>query len=228
MDIDSSTDGDGDTTMGGVEDELYPGSTRSKISEVVSNLVKPDQTSTSNTGKHLVFSCWTTTLDHLEDALVARRLQFVRIDGKRSDTQRESAIDSFQSDPGLRVMLLSIGVGSAGLNLTAASHVHIVEPQWNPMVEEQAAARVHRIGQERDVSIIRYIVKDSIEERIRDRQKHKLKVAEGANASQDSIEDIRNASILTEYPASIATQNLLELDFLLLEIPLLQEQLAPY
>jgi SWI/SNF-related matrix-associated actin-dependent regulator of chromatin subfamily A3 len=50
------------------------------------------------------------------------------------------------------------------LNLTAASHVHIVEPQWNPMVEEQAAARVHRIGQERDVSIIRYIVKDSIEE----------------------------------------------------------------
>jgi SWI/SNF-related matrix-associated actin-dependent regulator of chromatin subfamily A3 len=50
------------------------------------------------------------------------------------------------------------------LNLTAASHVHLIEPQWNPMVEEQAAARVHRIGQTKEVTVWRYIVQDSIEE----------------------------------------------------------------
>ena len=50
------------------------------------------------------------------------------------------------------------------LNLTAATHVHIVEPQWNPMVEVQAAARVDRLDQDKDIVILRYIVKDSVEE----------------------------------------------------------------
>ena len=53
---------------------------------------------------------------------------------------------------------------SKRLNLTAATHVHIVEPQWNPMVEVQAAARVDRLDQDKDILILRYIVKDSVEE----------------------------------------------------------------
>ncbi|KAL2041204.1 hypothetical protein N7G274_006149 [Stereocaulon virgatum] len=67
-------------------------------------------------------------------------------------------------------MLLTFGSGFAGLNLKAATHMHIVEPQWNPMVEAQAAARVDRPDQDKDVVIIRYIVKDSIEELIKARQ----------------------------------------------------------
>ena len=53
---------------------------------------------------------------------------------------------------------------SKRLNLTAATHVHIVEPQWNPMVEAQAAARVDRLDQDKDIVILRYIVKNSVEE----------------------------------------------------------------
>jgi hypothetical protein len=81
-------------------------------------------------------------------------------------------------------MLITLGTGAIGwvvhipnkrqqfkatinnfrLNLTAASQVHIIEPHWNPMIEEQAASRVHRIGQNREVTINRYIVRDSVEE----------------------------------------------------------------
>ncbi|MCJ1348150.1 hypothetical protein MMC31_006381 [Peltigera leucophlebia] len=84
----------------------------------------------------------------------------------------------FSSEPDLRVMLLSTGCGSVGLNLTAASYVHTVEPQWNPMVEAQAAARVDRLNQTKNIVIIRYIVERSIEERIQTRQKRKILSAE--------------------------------------------------
>jgi len=60
------------------------------------------------------------------------------------------------------------------LDLTAASHVHLLEPQWNPMAEEQALDRVHRLGQTRDVTTIRYIVKNSIEEYVLKTQKAKI------------------------------------------------------
>ena len=111
-------------------------------------------------------------------------MAYARIDGSLDLNQRRRAIEIFQSEPDLRIMLLSFGSGSVGsvasralntapclkltmnrsLNLTAATHVHLVEPQWNPMVETQAAARVDRLDQNRDVVILRYIVKNSIEE----------------------------------------------------------------
>ncbi|KAJ5740687.1 Helicase C-terminal [Penicillium malachiteum] len=75
-------------------------------------------------------------------------------------------------------MLASIGTIAEGVDLTVASCVHIVEPHWNPMVEAQALDRVHRMGQRRDVSITRYIVKDSIENYVQEIQKGKLEMAQ--------------------------------------------------
>jgi SWI/SNF-related matrix-associated actin-dependent regulator of chromatin subfamily A3 len=132
----------------------------------------------------LVFSYWKGTLNILESILNGRGMSYTRIDGGSSVEQRIKAIDRFQTDPTVKIMLLTLGTGSVGLvnhcfqdkpvsssilierslNLTAASHVHLIEPHWNPMVEEQAAARVHRIGQNKPVTIWRYIVQDSIEE----------------------------------------------------------------
>ncbi|KAH9217258.1 putative SWI/SNF-related matrix-associated actin-dependent regulator of chromatin subfamily A member 3-like 3 [Leptodontidium sp. 2 PMI_412] len=87
-----------------------------------------------------------------------------RIDGKTSLTQRKEALSAFQSDDSVRVILVSITCGGAGLDPTAGSRAYLLEPHWNPMVEEQALCRVHRVGQERNVTTIRYLMRDSFEE----------------------------------------------------------------
>ena len=115
---------------------------------------------------------------------------FVRIDGKVNQKDRNAAINLFRTDSSIRVMLLSISCGAVGyvenvsyiqssslfyerfgltfsghsLDLTVASRVFLMEPQWNPMIEEQALDRVYRIGQTKHVTTVRYIVKDSFEE----------------------------------------------------------------
>ncbi len=79
-------------------------------------------------------------------------------------SQRKYALDAFvSSESGCSIMLATMGAAGEGIDLTAATSVHIVEPHWNPMAEDQAVDRVHRIGQKCDVEIVRYIVKDSIE-----------------------------------------------------------------
>ena len=77
-------------------------------------------------------------------------------------------------------MLLSLKAGGIGLNLTAADHVFLVDPWWNPAVEDQAADRAHRIGQERPVMVYRLVAKDTVEERILDLQAHKRHLAAAA------------------------------------------------
>lgn len=167
-----------------------------KICAVIGNLLKLQQERHQDGTpiKSLVFSVWTTTLDMLESALSSHRLSYSRIDGSRSLEQRSAAIHDFKTDPGLRIMLLTFGTGSVGLNLTPATHVHLVEPQWNPMVEIQAAARVDRLDQENDVVILRYIVDESIEKLIRARQNRKIWLARltsssGINDEADIIDD---------------------------------------
>ena len=76
------------------------------------------------------------------------------------------------------MFLLSIKAGGVGLNLTAANYVFILDPWWNPFVERQAVARAHRMGQQNKVTVIRFIAKDSIEEKILKLQVEKLHMAE--------------------------------------------------
>lgn len=126
----------------------------------------------------LVFSQWTSLLDLIEPHLNAAAIGFVRLDGTTRD--RAKVVEQFQNDNGPPVMLLSLKAGGTGLNLTAADHVFLVDPWWNPAVEEQAADRAHRIGQDKPVLVYRLVAKDTVEERILELQAKKRSLADSA------------------------------------------------
>ncbi|KAE9378355.1 hypothetical protein N431DRAFT_541839 [Stipitochalara longipes BDJ] len=112
----------------------------------------------------VVFSFWTSTLDLVQQILDVNEITYTRIDGKMSLAKRTEYMRLFQTDDTVRVILVSITCGGAGLDLTAASRAYLLEPQWNPMIEEQALCRVHRVGQQRKVTTIRYLMRGSFEE----------------------------------------------------------------
>jgi len=114
--------------------------------------------------KALVFSQWTSLLDLVEPGLRTRGINWLRLDGSTRD--RGGVVENFQQDSGPPVMLLSLRAGGTGLNLTAADHVFLLDPWWNPAVEQQAADRAHRIGQDRPVVLHRLIARDTVEEGI--------------------------------------------------------------
>jgi SNF2 family DNA or RNA helicase len=114
--------------------------------------------------KALVFSQWTSLLDLIEPALAGAEMPFTRLDGATRD--RAEVVSRFQSDDGPPVMLVSLKAGGTGLNLTAADHVFLCDPWWNPAVEAQAADRTHRIGQTRPVFVYRLVAANTVEERI--------------------------------------------------------------
>ncbi|TVY66693.1 putative ATP-dependent helicase [Fusarium oxysporum f. sp. cubense] len=126
--------------------------------------------------KSVVFSYWTKMLDLVQRALLQANLLFERIDGQYSIKQREKALSRFANDPCCTVMLATIGSGGEGIDLTSANNVHLLEPHWNPMAEEQAIARVHRIGQQRHVTATKYITPDSIEEYVQSIQVKKTQL----------------------------------------------------
>ncbi|MGE0545937.1 MAG: SNF2-related protein [Kofleriaceae bacterium] len=126
----------------------------------------------------LVFSQWTSLLDLIEPHLRSAEIPFVRLDGSTVD--RASVVNEFQSETGPPVMLLSLKAGGTGLNLTAADHVFLVDPWWNPAVEDQAADRAHRIGQDKPVMVYRMVARDTVEERILELQARKRRLADAA------------------------------------------------
>jgi SNF2 family DNA or RNA helicase len=128
--------------------------------------------------KALVFSQWTSLLNLVEPHLNDARLPFLRLDGSTRD--RAGVVGAFQAEDGPPVLLISLKAGGTGLNLTAADHIFLLDPWWNPAVEEQAADRAHRIGQERPVMIYRLVAEETVEERILDLQRRKREIADAA------------------------------------------------
>jgi len=125
--------------------------------------------------RSLIFSQWTSYLDLIERELVARGIRISRIDG--STQNRAEVVCEFQDPAGPSIMLLSLKAGGVGLTLTAADHVFIMDPWWNPSVEDQAADRAHRIGQQNPVLIHRLVASDTLEEKILLLQKKKQDLA---------------------------------------------------
>ncbi|KAK0635998.1 SNF2 family N-terminal domain-containing protein [Bombardia bombarda] len=136
----------------------------SKVKAVLQNLTSAATDYNGNQIKSVVFSSWTGMLDLLEKALSSEGLIYQRIDGTKPLQRRWEAIRSFKENPSCQVLLATLGSAGVGLDLTEASHVHLVEPSWNPMLERQALDRVHRMGQTRPVKAFRYIVEGFIEE----------------------------------------------------------------
>lgn len=116
--------------------------------------------------KTLIFSLWTTFLDMLEPPLRAARFKYTFYNGGMKTDNRTAAVQTFMTNPELEVMLISLCAGNCGLNLTAANHVILAEPFWNPFTEEQAIDRAHRIGQRKKVTVYRILAKDTIEDHI--------------------------------------------------------------
>ena len=143
--------------------------------------------------KALVFSQWTRLLDLIEPPLQAAGMAFTRLDG--STRNRDQVVDAFQDLSGPPIMLVSLKAGGTGLNLTAADTVFLLDPWWNPAVEEQAADRTHRIGQHRPVLVQRLITEDTVEQRILALQESKrdlarIAVDEGQKAAGLTREDL--------------------------------------
>jgi non-specific serine/threonine protein kinase len=114
----------------------------------------------------LVFSQFTSFLDLVEEALLAEKIPFLRLDGATAVGKRKKLVEGFQASKQAEVFLLSLKAGGQGLNLTKASYVYHLDPWWNPAVENQASDRAHRIGQENKVSITRILMRHTIEEKM--------------------------------------------------------------
>lgn len=120
----------------------------------------------------LVFSQFTTMLDIIEKEIRSKNIAYSRLDGGTPQKQRSKIIDDYNEGQAT-VFLISLKAGGTGLNLTAADTVIHCDPWWNPSVEEQASARVYRIGQKNCVQIIYLIAKGTIEEKINDVKQRK-------------------------------------------------------
>uniref|UniRef100_A0ACD5V1J1 Uncharacterized protein n=1 Tax=Avena sativa TaxID=4498 RepID=A0ACD5V1J1_AVESA len=130
--------------------------------------------------KSIVFSQFTCFFDLLETPLSQKGIKFLRFDGKLGQKHREKVLKEFSESQDKLVLLMSLKAGGVGLNLTAASNVFLMDPWWNPAVEEQAIMRIHRIGQKRAVHVRRFIVKDTVEERMQQVQARKQRMISGA------------------------------------------------
>ena len=185
--------------------ERYDGP-HTKTKALIEDLLKSKALSEANPDdapyKSVVFSGWTSHLDLIELALNQAGINFTRLDGSMSRTARTTAMDRFREDNSVQVILVSIMAGGLGLNLTAGNSVYVMEPQYNPAAEAQAVDRVHRLGQKRPVRTVRYIMKDSFEEKMLELQEKKMKLAslsmdgskklDKAEAARQKLMDLRS------------------------------------
>jgi superfamily II DNA or RNA helicase len=137
--------------------------------------------------KVLVFSSFVKHLELYRQSFDDQQIPYSWLTGSQQSKSRESAIKVFSERDDVQAFFISIKAGGAGLNLTAADYVFLLDPWWNPSTEQQAIARAHRIGQEKHVIAIKFISKDTIEEKILKLQQKKAKLA------QDIIGDIQKA-----------------------------------
>ncbi|MGN8056956.1 DEAD/DEAH box helicase [Pedobacter sp. 22163] len=146
--------------------------------------------------KVLVFSQFVKHLDIFKKHFEAEHIPFAYLDG--ATRNRGEIVSEFQQNTELKVFLISIKAGGVGLNLTQADYVFILDPWWNPAVEQQAIDRTHRIGQDKKVFIYKFIAKDTVEEKILALQNRKKSLANSLITTEESFfkslskEDIRD------------------------------------
>jgi SNF2 family DNA or RNA helicase len=177
-------------------DKTYiPSAKINKTIELIKEIKENDPTE-----KTLVFSQFTSLLDLVEVPLHRERISYQRYDGSMKMDERADAVNAFMLDPNENVMLVSLKAGNAGLNLWKASQVIILDPFWNPFIEEQAVDRAHRMPQPREVYVHRIIVPETVEDRI--------------VAIQDRKREVINAALDEKASKSLTRLNLNELKYL--------------
>jgi non-specific serine/threonine protein kinase len=137
--------------------------------------------------KALVFSQFLGMLALIKEQLTKLGIDYEYFDGSSTIQERERAIERFQNDPKCSVFLISLKAGGVGLNLTAADYVYIVDPWWNPAVEQQAIDRTHRIGQTKNIFAYRMICNDTVEDKILKLQDRKRSLAKELISDEDGF-----------------------------------------
>ncbi|PHH59101.1 hypothetical protein CDD81_3796 [Ophiocordyceps australis] len=147
--------------------------------------------------KSVVFSQFTSFLSLIEPALERAKMHHLRLDGSMAQRARAAVLQQFGDRQGFTVLLISLRAGGVGLNLTSAGRVFMMDPWWSFAVEAQAIDRVHRLGQEDEVRVVRFIVRESVEERMLRVQERKKFIASSLGMMSDEekklqrIEDIK-------------------------------------
>jgi SNF2 family DNA or RNA helicase len=165
----------------GLVDSAFMHHSSSKIEFLIERLVELGAAG----HRALVFSQFTSLLQIVSARLRAQRISFDYLDGRTRD--RGAVVDRFQAPTGAQVFLISLRAGGAGLNLTAADYVFLLDPWWNPAVEAQAIDRVHRIGQQRPVTAYRLVAQDTIETKMQLLQEKKRGLVQGLFGDQAGI-----------------------------------------
>ena len=138
--------------------------------------------------KLLVFSSFVKHLELIEKFIKKKKIKYTMLTGE--SLKREAIVKAFQDNPDCKVFLISLKAGGVGLNLTAADYVFILDPWWNPASESQALNRAHRIGQDKNVFVYRFISENSIEEKIQMLQERKSKLADTFIHSNNPMKDL--------------------------------------
>lgn len=153
-----------------LDEEFIAGS--GKFDEIVRNL----ETLNQEGHKALLFSSFVGHLELVADWLNKKEIGYVMLTGETR--KREEVVEKFQTDDSVRFFLISLKAGGTGLNLTAASYVLMLDPWWNPAAEKQAINRAHRIGQDKNVMVYRFIARNTLEEKIIRLQERKSELAD--------------------------------------------------
>ena len=135
--------------------------------------------------KVLIFSQFVRFLDIVKNLFEMREWKYEYLDG--STRKRENHIQNFQENDEVKIFLISLKAGGLGLNLTAADYVIHLDPWWNPAVEQQATDRAHRIGQQNPVFVYKYIVKNTVEEKILKLQEEKKELSDTLITSEKGL-----------------------------------------
>ena len=163
-----------------VRDEKLGENASSKIEVLIEQIE-----SKSINHKILIFSQFVSMLDLIKQQMKNKNIEYEYLTG--STRNRESVVNNFQNNENARVFLISLKAGGTGLNLTAADYIYLVDPWWNPAVENQAIDRSHRIGQKRNVMAVRLICPDTIEEKIMKLQDSKRELSDRLIQTDSSI-----------------------------------------
>lgn len=145
--------------------------------------------------KVLIFSSFVKHLELLKDQIEKNNWKYSLLTGQTS--QRKKVINLFQNEADNRIFLISLKAGGVGLNLTGADYVFIIDPWWNPAAENQAISRAHRIGQNKNVFVYRFITENSIEEKIQQLQGRKNSLADKFINSNNPLQEITKEEILS-------------------------------
>ena len=158
-------------------------------------LLKESVKSITDSGESaIVFTQFIPTLERIISAMKSLKIPVYSIDGRMSKQKREESLVEFNNLEKGAVLCMTLKTGGVGLNLTKASYVFHMEPWWNPAVENQATDRVHRIGQENHVQVYRYLMEESVEEKIEFLKEKKSSHFNALFQDMETEKDIKKSS----------------------------------